>query len=89
MQDQHGAATEALLPGLWAPPCPKSATDQALSAQPQCDRLTARRSVGTRPPLVTATYGGLLKQPDKQESRSVYESRRAKRLGRITPAADI
>jgi len=33
-RDQHRTATEALLPGLWAPPRPKSGPDRALlSAQ--------------------------------------------------------
>ena len=49
--------------------CPKSAPDPA-SAQPQCDRLTGVAKRRHTPPRVTAIYGGLLKQPDKQERAS-------------------
>ena len=67
MQDQQRAATEALLPGLCAPSTPEICPYRGTPLNRGATGSRARRSVGTRPPWLTAIYCGLLKQPYKQE----------------------
>jgi hypothetical protein len=67
VQDQHEAATEALLPGLWALHA-RNLPQTGHSCSTAVRRDQGRGEASAHARGVTAIYGGLLKQPDKQKA---------------------
>ena len=72
-----GTATEAILLGLCVPPAVNFGSDRVIRSTAVRQTRSTAGNVGTRAPLRTTTSGGLLKQPDKQESPSINQRLRS------------